>query len=405
MIWGDPHIVTFDLMAKVKSDFDRERIRNRGGKTHWKLGEHLVPDVFKKGTYWAVKSERILVQGRYSRHRGYALRGVAVGGPFMRGHKLALDDILLQGRPVLTWDGKDVFAKSGFQNALVKVQTKYASNRLKSAEMTLPEGVTISVKRYSWNNNRGASVQVTISMREQQGGQDGQCGQADGTFPEDRHGYVLERWGTEVPRSEQLFPTAYSLLSSLQESGAEHEAGETEPSAAEICAAERPLPEAIQACDAALNGTATALGDILRQGCLVDVCASGVEAALAVAEVARDATATLKEGWYDGGERRSCDEGCQAVGLVCTEEQLFAHNHEVDSTQKIMDLVAELGGSTYAQHCDQMFGTADDVPNWSLGVCHGSSPSRALATWSCSARPRGFHPERPKHRLCYCHNP
>jgi len=389
MIWGDPHIVTFDLMAAVRRDFHRERSRNRGGATHWRLGSHLVPDVFKEGTFWAVQSQQILIQGRYTKQKHYQLRGLAFGGPFMQNHRLAIDD-MVDGLGRVSWDGQTVSAAPRFRNDLVTVVARYdGRNIFQEATITLPAGVRVRITRSRF-------VQGVITMRQQHGGQDGHCGQADGTFPEDQKGYLMDRWGAGVPRSEQLFATPFTLLESLLEA-------DPEPSMAEHCAEDQASLEANQSCDAALNGTATALADVLRPGCLVDVCALGPEAAQSVAHAAGEATAALQEGWYDGGEGGSCEESCLAVGLVCTEEQLFAHNSDVDSTEKILALVDELGGETPVQECDQVWGTADDVPNWSLTVCHGSSPSRALSTFSCSARPRGG--SHPKRRLCWCHSP
>lgn len=396
MIFGDPHIVTFDLMNMVKRDFHRERSRSRGGPTHWRLGKHVVPDVFRQGTYWVVKSEQVLIQGRYSSgSSAWNMRGLAFGGKFLRNHRLSIDH-LADGRGLVSWDGRRVSAKPRFRNWLAEVRTKYDGNGFKEAEITLPAGVKVSLLRKTWGRNR-ANVQAIITMPAQTGGQDGHCGQADGTFPEDKKGYLLQRWGAQVPRSQQLFATRFSLLGSLLEGA------EGRPSTAERCAEQPPEPLAEELCGAALNGTATALADVLRPGCLVDVCATGAEAAEATAEAARQAALVLREGWYDGGEGKSCDEGCQAQGLVCSEEELLAHNHEVDSTEEMLTLVEQLGGETWVQDCDETWGTADDVPNWSLGVCHRSSSARALSTFSCSARPRGgFH---AKHRLCYCHNP
>ena len=37
------------------------------------------------------------------------------------------------------------------------------------------------------------------------------------------------------------------------------------------------------------------------------------------------------DGWYDGGEDQTCNQGCAAVGLVCTAQGFFAHNSDVDT--------------------------------------------------------------------------
>ena len=49
--------------------------------------------------------------------------------------------------------------------------------------------------------------------------------------------------------------------------------------------------------------------------------------------------------WYDGGAGLSCDDGCAAVGLVCSEEQLYANDGDVDSEDEALALIATVGGS------------------------------------------------------------
>ena len=48
---------------------------------------------------------------------------------------------------------------------------------------------------------------------------------------------------------------------------------------------------------------------------------------------------------YDGGAGLSCDDGCAAVGLVCSEEQLYANDGDVDSEDEALALIATVGGS------------------------------------------------------------
>ncbi|KAK3232874.1 hypothetical protein CYMTET_56798 [Cymbomonas tetramitiformis] len=109
--------------------------------------------------------------------------------------------------------------------------------------------------------------------------------------------------------------------------------------------------------------------------------------------------AAYAEGWYDGGFEKSCDDGCDAVGLVCTEEQFYAHNDEVDTSAEVLALIAHVGGYTTDTNCEDTFGTSTDVPNWRADgtICHRSSAERALSTFNC-ARAQAL-----KHRLCYCH--
>ena len=107
------------------------------------------------------------------------------------------------------------------------------------------------------------------------------------------------------------------------------------------------------------------------------------------------------DGWYDSGEDQSCDTGCAAFGLVCTEMAFFAHNDDVDTSSEVLALIESVGGSTSDSDCAATYGSNGDVPQWMSGVCHRSSASRALSTFDCTAAP---NPQgEGKHRLCYCH--
>ncbi|KAK3232876.1 hypothetical protein CYMTET_56800 [Cymbomonas tetramitiformis] len=103
-------------------------------------------------------------------------------------------------------------------------------------------------------------------------------------------------------------------------------------------------------------------------------------------------------GWYDGGAGASCNAGCAMAGLVCTEEQLHAHNGDVDSSAEVLALITQVGGSTSDTDCGSYYATSKDVPRWTSSVCHRSAVGRALSTFNC-----GDAPSSDKHRLCYCH--
>ena len=87
-------------------------------------------------------------------------------------------------------------------------------------------------------------------------------------------------------------------------------------------------------CESCLGGNATRRGDTVNTGSGKCVCeAEYIDES--------DAAATPPspvpgEAWYDGGLHGSCTEGCAARSLVCTEEQLARHNHEIDSCEEIV---------------------------------------------------------------------
>jgi len=111
--------------------------------------------------------------------------------------------------------------------------------------------------------------------------------------------------------------------------------------------------------------------------------------------------AQADEGWYAGGLDESCTAACESHGLTCTEQELFNHNHEVETSALVVDLIATLGGSTSAVICQEQYSTQADVPNFHPTECNRSSPDRELSTFNCDQRPV---PENVgKQRLCYCH--
>jgi len=408
-------------MSVVRNDFWAEYRRNRDYRGMWRLGQYIVPDFFRSGDYWVVKSEQVNIQGRYSLEAGYALTGLAFGGPFLQSHVLKIDK-MWEGKAQLRWDGQR--AGTDLTNSLVQVSLTFLPNgKFSSGTLNLPGGVRVELVRVTWNNGFSASVTATITMRKQVGGQDGHCGRADGNMADDTKTHLTTHWGSEVAKRENLFRGATVLLqggeAALGGAGGPDEVAlvgaDPEPddayNPAEVCANSPPLAEDLRLCQAALNSSAAVVADALLPGCIIDLCVGGPEAIEAVAATARLVTewaeaagappSAAPDGWYDAGPQKTCDEGCQAVGLVCTEEQLRAHNSDVDSPGKVRTLIRQVGGKTLARKCDQTWGSEDDVPNWWLGGCHGSVASRPSSSFSCAARPRGTL--LPKHRLCYCH--
>lgn len=106
------------------------------------------------------------------------------------------------------------------------------------------------------------------------------------------------------------------------------------------------------------------------------------------------------EGWYDSGEKDSCVPVCENCGLVCSEEQLMAHNAEVDTDEEVLAMITTLKGTTAAQFCNPHYGTEAPVPNWNAEACFLSDKDRNISTYSCNAVPTPG-----KHRMCYCHPP
>ena len=79
-----------------------------------------------------------------------------------------------------------------------------------------------------------------------------------------------------------------------------------------------------------------------------------------------------------------------------------SHNSEVDSSDKVLNLIKQLGGSTAASSCLGVHGTESDVPAFNADYCFFSNALRLPDTFDCG---RITSPESDeKRRLCYCHS-
>jgi len=106
------------------------------------------------------------------------------------------------------------------------------------------------------------------------------------------------------------------------------------------------------------------------------------------------------DGWYGGDLATSCATACSNVGLVCTREGLYAHNDDVDSSEKVKALISRLMGSTTDRPCGDEYGSNFDVPVFAAHECWHSAHVRKLESLDCL-----HEPQSNKRRLCYCHHP
>ena len=99
---------------------------------------------------------------------------------------------------------------------------------------------------------------------------------------------------------------------------------------------------------------------------------------------------------------QNCDDACNEHGLICTEEDQFKHNSDIDSCRDVEDLVHEITGTNSVLNCISIWGTAKDVPNCAndLYSCHVSVQSRDLSTFDCATVPSPGYMN--KQRLCHC---
>jgi len=187
IIWGDPHINTFD---------------------------HKRVDFYTPGQYWIVKSSTVSIQGLYKPTHATSglsvMKEIAFGGEFMQGRKLII------GTTDATFDGKPILGgfPSNFQNALFSakydatgetMQKGRNGKALHAVHLSLPRGVNVQINRWM-EPSEGNYINAAISMAPQPV-QDGHCGNFNGNAADDDRLQIRARVGrTGVAASDLIFP-------------------------------------------------------------------------------------------------------------------------------------------------------------------------------------------------------
>eukprot|EP00443_Scrippsiella_acuminata_P071366 CAMPEP_0115504922 /NCGR_PEP_ID=MMETSP0271-20121206/70281_1 /TAXON_ID=71861 /ORGANISM="Scrippsiella trochoidea, Strain CCMP3099" /LENGTH=406 /DNA_ID=CAMNT_0002934139 /DNA_START=1 /DNA_END=1221 /DNA_ORIENTATION=- len=239
LLWGDPHVETFD---------------------------HGFPNFYEEGEYWVVKSPNVYIQARYLAtpftNGLSATHQVAVGGPFLGGHKIVVGP-MENGQ--ITFDGQAILLAfpSTFSDAS-GVQLSYngegklvdnAQGHLEKhiVHMDLPLGVHLQVMR--WANH----LNVRISMTPREGGQDGSCGNFNGNVADDSTAAIKSRIaGQRVAPSDLLFNVPAQVGPGGQHVTIADCAQAKRDHAMEVCKAQQPAAE----------------GKLL-ESCIFDVCFAG----------------------------------------------------------------------------------------------------------------------------------
>ena len=107
-------------------------------------------------------------------------------------------------------------------------------------------------------------------------------------------------------------------------------------------------------------------------------------------------------GWFIGEIYKDCNVTCAAHSLVCTENEMWNHNSDVDSPKKLAKLINRLQGMNSFSSCYGHYGNFTDVPNFSTSerFCLNSSPDKPRVNVACGQKPN----YQLKKRLCYCHS-
>merc|ERR1711972_1172219 len=176
----------------------------------------LHSDYYTSGEFWIVKSNTLIVQGKYSpthATNGLAVtKQIAVGGSYLKGHTLII------GEEHATWNGQQILTgfPSNFKDpeGLVTIvyngegqllQPGREGKTLHVLHITLPGGVSLQVNR--WNEaGEGRYINTKITMPKQPS-QDGQCGNFNGIAVDDTRMAVQGRLGKDgVSEGDLLFP-------------------------------------------------------------------------------------------------------------------------------------------------------------------------------------------------------
>jgi hypothetical protein len=201
-IWGDPHIITFDVSAKRKKKHPAREafFRTRG----WKSDQLSIYD---EGTFWLVKSQSVHIQARYWHNKTHPdwtnLGALAIGGPFIGNNTLIVRSL----SEALTWNGKEILATlpSQFANEHIRARYRRDAELVQNGEsgpgvdVELPDGVSLTVNRWM------QSLAVKIVMCPQKDGQEGQCGNFDGSDEDEIEEAKSPHGSHRVSESEWLF--------------------------------------------------------------------------------------------------------------------------------------------------------------------------------------------------------
>merc|ERR1740117_1164661 len=195
VIWGDPHVVTFDqeVIRHKEHPLQEALFRTRG----WKADQVTIT---AEGTYWLVKSENVKIQGRYEHNKTDPnvtnLVEIAIGGVFLKGNELKFgvqgETTFYNGKHILK-DFPSTFYKWHGPERLVAAKYHANSTMVKNGmkgpgiDLELPEGMRMTINR--WKQN----LAVAINMCQQAGGQDGHCGNYNGNSADDSASVMLLR--------------------------------------------------------------------------------------------------------------------------------------------------------------------------------------------------------------------
>jgi len=214
VLWGDPHIRTFDKSRLV---------------------------FYSEGDFWLVKSPAVHIQGRFQatdwtrkndKTDYSSMTSIIVGGSFL-SHKIEVQSMLgkiyCDGEEILQQFG-DTYCGGGHivynsQGALVDQAMAFLPHKVVHIYMGK---VGIQVNR--WPN----FINAKIVMSKQEG-QDGVCGNFNGVSSDDMGKALHSRFGHGVPQDELMFAHAIPLMIPKEMPSQKRCGGERRKRAEAIC--------------------------------------------------------------------------------------------------------------------------------------------------------------------------
>merc|ERR1719210_2998049 len=167
IVWGDPHVLTFD----------NKRV-----------------DFYTQGQYWLVKSATVQIQGLYKPTHATSglsvMKAIAFGGPFLKGHKLVIEtqNAYFDGRPILggfpsDYDNAPLGINVHYNSQGATMQNGREGKAMHVVHLQLPRNVNVQVNRWM-EASEGNYINAKIRMPAQPG-QDGHCGNFNGNQADD----------------------------------------------------------------------------------------------------------------------------------------------------------------------------------------------------------------------------
>jgi len=216
-VWADPHVSGFDNNEN-QGPVGLSLLAGSGATNVFGLTfdqrEKRPMDVntYATGDYWLVLHEDVHIQARQRLSGEFkpdraAIGAVAVGGPFMKGHRFIVEPADGQ---VLFDDGTFEMGEWSFENEFVSASQD--GNGV--VEAVFPMGVKLTARRLNKH------VDLRITMTPLAGKVDGECGNYDGISENDDEKSITERMGDRglkiTDRSQLLFAKAFEQSETME---------------------------------------------------------------------------------------------------------------------------------------------------------------------------------------------